>query len=65
MGLKLGGFYGLAGDGPLIMLLMTCATAYEAFQIGIRYQDLTYLFGTLALRARRQAQRPGSATPCP
>ncbi|OGB03587.1 MAG: hypothetical protein A3G29_01015 [Burkholderiales bacterium RIFCSPLOWO2_12_FULL_64_99] len=47
VGLKLGGFYGLAGYGPLIMLLMTCATAYEAFQIGIRYQGLTYLFGTL------------------
>ena len=47
VGLRLGGFYGLAGYGPLIMLLMTCATAYEAFQIGIRYQGLTYLFGTL------------------
>ena len=47
VGLRLGGFYGLAGYGPLIMLLMTCATAYEAFQVGIRYQDLTYLFGTL------------------
>ncbi|HYR24566.1 MAG TPA: AraC family transcriptional regulator, partial [Aquabacterium sp.] len=47
VGLKLGGFYGLAGYGPLIMLLMTCATAYEAFQVGIRYQGLTYLFGTL------------------
>ena len=47
VGLRLGGFYGLAGYGPLIMLLMTCATAYEAFQVGIRYQDLTYLFGNL------------------
>ena len=47
VGLKLGGFYGLAGYGPLIMLLMTCGTAYEAFQMGIRYQGLTYLFGTL------------------
>src|SRR5574343_322198 len=47
VGLRLGGFYGLAGYGPLIMLLMTCTTAYEAFQVGIRYQDLTYLFGTL------------------
>ena len=47
VGLRLGGFYGLAGYGPLIMLLMTCSTAYEAFQMGIRYQGLTYLFGTL------------------
>ena len=26
---------------------MTCANAYEAFQTGIRYQQLTYLFGSL------------------
>ena len=48
MGLRLGGFYGLAGYGPLVMLLMTCGTAYEALQTGIRYQRLTYLFGTLS-----------------
>ncbi len=47
VGLKLGGFYGLAGYGPLVMLLMTCATAYEAIQTGVRFQRLTYLFGTL------------------
>jgi len=46
-GLRLGGFYGLAGYGPLVMLLMTCATAYEAIQTGVRYQRLTFLFGTL------------------
>ncbi|WP_298012300.1 AraC family transcriptional regulator [uncultured Aquabacterium sp.] len=49
VGLRLGGFYGLAGYGPLVMLLMTCANAYEAFQMGIRYQKLTYLFGTLRM----------------
>ena len=48
VGLKLGGFYGLAGYGPLVMLLMTCATAFDALQMGIRYQRLTYLFGTLS-----------------
>lgn len=48
-GLKIGNFFGLAGYGPLVMLLMTCATAYEALQTGIRYQRLTYLFGTLRL----------------
>lgn len=47
IGLKVGGFFGLAGYGPLVMLLMTCATAYDALQTGIRYQRLTYLFGTL------------------
>lgn len=49
VGLRLGGFYGLAGYGPLVMLLMTCANAWEAFQLGIRYQKLTYLFGTLRM----------------
>jgi AraC-like DNA-binding protein len=47
IGLKLGGFYGLAGYGPLVMLLMTCATVYESLQVGLKYQKLTYLFGTL------------------
>ncbi len=47
VGLKLGGFYGLAGYGPLVMLLMTCSTALQAIQTGVRYQRLTYLFGTL------------------
>jgi AraC-like DNA-binding protein len=49
VGLRLGGFYGLAGYGPLVMLLMTCANAWEAFQLGIRYQKITYLFGTLRM----------------
>jgi len=48
-GLKLGGYFGLAGYGPLVMLLMTCPTAYEAIQTGIRYQRLTFLYGTLRL----------------
>ena len=48
-GLRLGGFYGLAGYGPMVMLLMTCASAWEAFQMGVKYQRLTYLFGTLRL----------------
>jgi AraC-like DNA-binding protein len=47
IGLKLGGFYGLAGYGPLVMLLMTCATVYESLQVGMKYQKLTYLFGSL------------------
>ena len=54
IGLKLGGFYGLAGYGPLVMLLMTCATAYEALQTGVRYQKLTYLYGTLRLEPGEQ-----------
>jgi AraC-like DNA-binding protein len=49
VGLKMGSFFGLAGYGPLVMLLMTCATAYEALQTGVRYQRLTYLYGNLRL----------------
>ena len=46
-GLKVGTFFGFAGYGSLSMLLMTCANAYEALQVGIRYQQLTFLFGHL------------------
>lgn len=46
-GLHTGGAFGFTSYGPLTMLLMTCANAYDAFQTGIRYQQLTYLFGSL------------------
>lgn len=46
-GLKTGTFFGFTGYGPVAMLLMSCADAYEAFQLGIRYQQLTFLFSTL------------------
>lgn len=48
-GLKAGEYFGLAGYGPFVMLLLTCANAYEAFQMGIRYQDLTFLTGRLRM----------------
>lgn len=50
-GLRIGQTMSLAGYGPLIMLLMTCHTAWDAFQAGVRYQGLTYLFGDLQLVA--------------
>lgn len=46
-GLKAGTNFGIGSYGPFTMLVMTCANAYEAFQVGVRYQQLTYLFGTL------------------
>lgn len=49
VGLKLGRFYGLAGYGPLVMLLMTCATVHDALQTAVKYQQLTYLFSSLRL----------------
>ncbi len=50
-GLKIGKQMSLAGYGPFIMLIMSCKNAWEAFNCGIRYQELTYLFGELALEA--------------
>ena len=46
-GLKAGTYIGFAGYGPLTMLFMTANNAYEAIQTGIRYQQLTYLYGAL------------------
>lgn len=48
-GLFIGKHYSLAGYGPLLMLLVTCNTIYEAIQKGIRYQGLTYLYGVLGI----------------
>ncbi|MCG8534041.1 MAG: AraC family transcriptional regulator [Pseudomonadales bacterium] len=49
IGLRIGQTMSLAGYGPLIMLLMTCEDAWQAFNTGIQYQALTYLFGELRL----------------
>ncbi len=46
-GLRTGTFFGFTGYGPLTMLLLTCHNAYEAFQSGVRYQQLTFLFSRL------------------
>ncbi|MBF7729406.1 AraC family transcriptional regulator [Pseudomonas sp. N040] len=43
-GLKVGSKIGFTGYGPLSLLLLTCATPWEAMQASLRYQPLTYLF---------------------
>lgn len=48
-GLKAGAIRSLAGYGPLTMLLVTCINPWDALQNGVKYQALTYLFGTLSL----------------
>jgi len=48
-GLRTGGYFGFTGYGPFSMLLMTSPDAYEAFQTGIRYQQLTFLFSSIRL----------------
>lgn len=48
-GIKAGAIRSLAGYGPLTMLLVTCQNPWDALQTGVRYQALTYLFGSLSL----------------
>ncbi|MEE2730626.1 MAG: AraC family transcriptional regulator ligand-binding domain-containing protein [Pseudomonadota bacterium] len=57
VGLKIGQSMSLAGYGPLIMLLMTCNNAWEAFNTGVHYQALTYLFGELQFEAGEQESK--------
>ncbi len=45
---KLGSTFGLSGYGAYAMLLMSCATVYEAVQLGIRYQEMSYLFSRMS-----------------
>lgn len=54
-GLEVGAAYGLAGYGPLVMLLLTCESAYKAILEGVRYQSLTYLFGELTFHPGAQS----------
>lgn len=56
-GLAIGATMGLAGYGPLSMLLMTCKNAYEACQMGVRYQALAYLFGDIRLELGNEFSR--------
>lgn len=48
-GLKAGTNFGIGSYGPFIMLVMTCENAWEAFRVGVQYQLLTYVYGTLRL----------------
>lgn len=46
-GLRAGTYIGFAGYGPLTMLFLTANSSYEAIRSGIRFQTLTYLYGSL------------------
>lgn len=48
-GLKAGTNFGIGSYGPFVMLVMTCENAWEAFRVGVQYQQLTYLYGTIRL----------------
>ena len=45
--LKLSSTFGLSAYGAFAMMLMSCSTVYEGIQLGIRYQELSYLFSRL------------------
>ncbi len=49
-GLKVGNHFGLGGYGPLVMLFMTAKDAYDAVQLGVRYQKLTFLYSELSFQ---------------
>lgn len=49
LGLYAGQHFGLAGYGPFGLLLMTAANALEACQVGVKYQEVAYLFGKLSM----------------
>lgn len=55
LGLKIGQMFGLAGYGPFSLMLMTSPNALEASRLGVLYQEITYLFGTLDLKIEGNA----------
>ena len=45
---KIGSTFGLSGYGAYAMMLMSCSTVYESIQLGIRYQEMSYLFSKIS-----------------
>lgn len=52
-GLVIGQHYALAGYGPFLMLLVTSDTLHKALLNGVRFQQLTHLFGSLQLNIKK------------
>ncbi len=48
-GIKVGSSIGFTGYGPFSLMMLSCATPYEAVLCGLRYQSLTYLFSQLGV----------------
>ncbi len=48
-GLSMGNSIGFSGYGPFAMMLLTCATPYEALLSSQRFQALAYLFSKLTV----------------
>ncbi|MEC7547580.1 MAG: AraC family transcriptional regulator [Pseudomonadota bacterium] len=45
--MKLSSTFGIAAYGAFAMMLMSCSTVKEGIKLGIRYQELSYLFSRL------------------
>jgi len=45
--MKLSSTFGIAAYGAFAMMLMSCSTVKEGIELGIRYQELSYLFSRL------------------
>ncbi|WP_071872124.1 AraC family transcriptional regulator [Atopomonas hussainii] len=56
-GLAVGDEYRFAGYGVLSMLLMTCTNLLEAVQLGVRFQQLTYLYCQLRFVPGRESSQ--------
>lgn len=65
IGLKIGKGMSLAGYGQFIMVLMSCENAWEALKTGIKYQQLTYLFGQLSIETTGERESAISINPVP
>ena len=52
-GLIIGQHYALAEYGPFLMLLVTSDTLHKALLNGVRFQQLTHLFGSLQLNIKK------------
>ena len=45
--MKLSSTFGIAAYGAFAMMLMSCSTVKEGIELGIKYQELSYLFSRL------------------
>ncbi len=49
-GMRIGKHFSMAGYGLYVMLLMNCATVRQLLEMGVAYQNLTFLFSRLRLK---------------
>ena len=62
--IKVSSSFGLSAYGALAMMLMNCPTLYDMLQVGLRYQELTFLFSELSFSLENN-EAALILTPCP